>query len=216
MSLQRGMNFLGSTGYSILLMSVRENAPYNDQVLENGTVLIYEGHDVPTSADTPIPQIVDQTDRLPSGGLTENGKFFHAAIATKEKGAAARVVRVYEKLRKGIWIDNGFFELTDAWAEDSTSRRVFKFRLETTEYEHGHREITLSHDEKEVRPRIIPSAVKIEVWKRDGGKCAKCGSPNELHFDHIVPYSKGGSSLVASNVQLLCIRHNLAKSDRIE
>jgi hypothetical protein len=216
MSLQRGMNFLGSTGYSILLMSVRENAPYNDQVLENGTVLIYEGHDVPTSVETPIPQMVDQTDRLPSGSLTENGKFFQAAIAAKDSAGEARFVRVYEKIRKGIWIDNGFFELTDAWVEESKNRRVFKFRLETTECGQDHLNTKLVHDENEVRPRIIPSAVKIEVWKRDGGKCIQCGSQNELHFDHIVPYSKGGSSLVASNIQLLCIRHNLAKSARIE
>jgi 5-methylcytosine-specific restriction endonuclease McrA len=43
-----------------------------------------------------------------------------------------------------------------------------------------------------------------------------CGATDELHFDHIVPYSKGGSSLVADNVQLLCARHNLEKRDKIE
>ena len=37
-----------------------------------------------------------------------------------------------------------------------------------------------------------------------------------LHFDHIIPFSKGGSSLVAENIQLLCVRHNIAKRDRIE
>ncbi len=35
-------------------------------------------------------------------------------------------------------------------------------------------------------------------------------------FDHIIPYSKGGSSIVPENIQLLCARHNLAKRDRIE
>jgi 5-methylcytosine-specific restriction endonuclease McrA len=43
-----------------------------------------------------------------------------------------------------------------------------------------------------------------------------CGATDELHFDHIVPYSKGGSSFVADNVQLLCARHNLEKRDKIE
>jgi 5-methylcytosine-specific restriction endonuclease McrA len=64
--------------------------------------------------------------------------------------------------------------------------------------------------------RIIPTAVKLEVWKRDGGKCAMCGATTELHFDHIIPYSKGGTSLKADNVQLLCARHNLEKRDKIE
>jgi 5-methylcytosine-specific restriction endonuclease McrA len=38
---------------------------------------------------------------------------------------------------------------------------------------------------------------------------------DELHFDHILPFSKGGTSIKAENVQLLCARHNLAESDKI-
>ncbi len=41
---------------------------------------------------------------------------------------------------------------------------------------------------------VIPDDVKMYVWKRDQGKCAKCGSQNNLEFDHIIPVSKGGSS----------------------
>ena len=64
--------------------------------------------------------------------------------------------------------------------------------------------------------RLIPAQVKLEVWKRDRGKCILCGSTDNLHFDHIIPYSKGGSSLVAENIQLLCARHNIAKRDKID
>jgi 5-methylcytosine-specific restriction endonuclease McrA len=64
--------------------------------------------------------------------------------------------------------------------------------------------------------RLIPTSVKLAVWKRDKGQCCKCGSKDNLHFDHILPYSKGGSSLVEENIQLLCVRHNLEKHDRIE
>jgi 5-methylcytosine-specific restriction endonuclease McrA len=63
--------------------------------------------------------------------------------------------------------------------------------------------------------RIIPTHVKVEVWKRDGGKCVKCGSTTNLHYDHDIPFSKGGSSIVAENVRLLCVKHNLEKSDKI-
>jgi len=63
--------------------------------------------------------------------------------------------------------------------------------------------------------RIIPTHVKVEVWKRDGGKCVKCESTTNLHYDHDIPYSKGGSSIVAENVRLLCVKHNLEKSDKI-
>jgi len=66
------------------------------------------------------------------------------------------------------------------------------------------------------RTRMIPSAVKQAVWERDKGACTMCGAKDELHFDHIIPYSKGGSSMVVTNVQLLCARHNLGKSAKIE
>ena len=66
------------------------------------------------------------------------------------------------------------------------------------------------------RRRIIPTSVKLEVWRRDGGKCITCGATDELHFDHILPYSKGGTSTKAENVQVLCARHNLEKSANIQ
>jgi HNH endonuclease len=51
--------------------------------------------------------------------------------------------------------------------------------------------------------RSIPQDVKIAVSARDGGKCRQCGSTQELHFDHVIPWSKGGANTVA-NIQLLC------------
>lgn len=62
---------------------------------------------------------------------------------------------------------------------------------------------------------VIPTHVKLEVWKRDDGRCVVCGATDELHFDHVVPFSKGGTSSIAGNVQLMCARHNLEKRDRI-
>ena len=60
----------------------------------------------------------------------------------------------------------------------------------------------------------IPEDVRFEVWRRDGGKCVKCGSQKNLEFDHIIPFSKGGSS-TARNIQLLCQDCNRHKSDKI-
>jgi hypothetical protein len=105
------------------------------------------------------------------------------------------------------------FHLVDSWRQDNRGRKVFKFRLVAVEGEEN-LELPARHDA--ARRRIIPTSVKLEVWKRDGGRCAVCGATDELHFDHIVPYSKGGTSLVAENVQLLCARHNIQKRDRIE
>ena len=45
--------------------------------------------------------------------------------------------------------------------------------------------------------------------------CVLCGSKENLHFDHDLPYSKGGSSLTSANVKILCAKHNLSKSSKI-
>lgn len=211
-SLQRGMNFQMGGNHSVILMSVRPNSPYQDRIEDNGETLIYEGHDVPRTAGTKNPKLIDQPEKLPSGKLTENGKFHHAAQAAK-KGEELERVLVYEKIKKGIWSYNGVFHLVDSWRESDEHREVFKFKL-----------VAVEGDEDFSRPvktdlphrRLIPSSVKQQVWARDGGKCTKCGATNELHFDHILPYSKGGTSITIENVQLLCARHNLQKSDKIQ
>jgi hypothetical protein len=62
--------------------------------------------------------------------------------------------------------------------------------------------------------RSIPQDVRNRVWQVYGGKCAQCGSRDYLEFDHIIPVAKGGSNS-EQNVQLLCRKCNLSKSDKI-
>jgi len=214
MSLQKGMNFQTGKGYSIILMSVRPNAPYRDHLEDDGLTLIYEGHDIQRRHGTPDPKIVDQPEYNPSGSLTENGKFHKVAQDFKKGSREPEKVRVYEKIRAGIWSYNGLFHLVDSWREGDEHRTVFKFKLIAMEEDIPATNEIFSKDLD--RQRVIPTSVKLEVWKRDGGKCTLCGAIDELHFDHIIPFSKGGTSLKADNVQLLCARHNLEKRDKIK
>jgi len=64
-SLQRGMNFELRDNHSVILMSVRPNAPYADRLEDDGTTLIYEGHDTPRSSQNPNPKIIDQPEYTP-------------------------------------------------------------------------------------------------------------------------------------------------------
>lgn len=212
-SLQQGMNFGLGGNHSVILMSVRAGAPYRDRLEDGGSTLIYEGHDQPRRTSSPNPKTLDQVDRLPSGRPTQNGKFFEAAQAFKRGARLPERVRVYEKIRPGIWSYNGVFHLEDSWTDHDGHRTVFKFRLAAVE---GEDDLARPARVDAERRRIIPTNVKLEVWKRDAGKCTLCGATDELHFDHILPFSKGGTSVTAENVQLLCARHNLQKRDHIE
>ena len=55
--LQKGMNFSLKGRHSVLLMSVRKNSPYQDEITDDGTVLIYEGHDVPKTEGVTYPKV---------------------------------------------------------------------------------------------------------------------------------------------------------------
>lgn len=62
--------------------------------------------------------------------------------------------------------------------------------------------------------------LRFEVLKRDNFKCRVCGaSPAKdpmavLHVDHIVPWSKGGETVI-DNLQTLCSMCNFGKSNNI-
>ena len=208
-NVQKGMNFQIKPEYSIFLMSVRKNAPYQDKWDKRTGTLIYEGHDVPKNVN-PNPKQTDQPLTTPKGSLTENGKFFTAAQSYK-MGMVEQPhkIKVYEKIKDGIWCYKGFFNLVDAKIVKTESRNVFKFYLKPVEYISKRKVIPLPHS------RLIPTKVKLEVWARDKGQCVICGSKENLHFDHDVPFSKGGTSLTAKNVRILCMKHNLNKSDKI-
>lgn len=76
--------------------------------------------------------------------------------------------------------------------------------------------------------RTITDDLKDRVWRRDQGMCQAnykldsrldkntgevCGSNENLEFDHIVPFSRGGKTTYR-NLQLLCRTHNRIKSDK--
>lgn len=205
-SLQRGMYYKEAPAISVVLMSRRPGAPYEDSLSDDGIELIYEGHDAKRERGVD-PKSVDQPRVLPSGEPTENSKFARAAEQPKEA-----LVRVYEKLRSGIWSDKGLFKLTGYEYMDAGTRRVFKFHMRLSDVPD---DIVQRREVDEFR-RAIPAWVKQAVYKRDKGRCVICGAQDQLHFDHEFPFSKGGTGLSPSNVRILCTRHNLQKGAKIE
>jgi hypothetical protein len=212
-TLQRGMNFRMNPAYSVILMSQRSNAPYIDKVHDDGITIEYEGHNVARNTDNREPGLVDQPEKLSSGKITQNGYFIDAVRSYKKSTSNPELVKVYEKVFDGVWSLKGFFDLIDYKQVYDGRRNVYRFILKLSDRE----ENTVSSKHlHQTNTRLIPSDVKREVWKRDGGKCVMCGDNKNLHFDHDLPFSKGGTSFSAKNVRLLCMMHNLQKSDKIE
>ena len=59
--------------------------------------------------------------------------------------------------------------------------------------------------------------LKVQVLMRDGNRCKICGALcdggiNKMHFDHIIPWAKGGETTL-DNLQVLCSVCNAALGD---
>lgn len=73
---------------------------------------------------------------------------------------------------------------------------------------------------KELRniSRSIPRSVQFRVLKRENQICSECGNfvnDEDIEFDHIIPWSKGGCS-DEYNIRLLCYKCNRKKGNRFE
>lgn len=210
-TLQRGMNFRLNPKYSVVLMSRRTNAPYRDNILEDGVTIEYEGHDEPKTKKIIDSKLIDQPQFTAHGTLTQNG-YFIRAVENYQNNNKPESVKIYEKILPGTWSLKGFFDLIDYKRQSDGRRNIYIFTLRLSENQsiQKNNEIDLKHT------RLIPSEIKKEVWQRDGGACVICGSNKNLHFDHDLPFSKGGTSLMTKNIRLLCAKCNLSKSDKIQ
>ena len=70
-----------------------------------------------------------------------------------------------------------------------------------------HRHDRLAHDfcarEAVMTVGAVSKEVRVAVFRRDHGKCAKCGSAEHLDFEYITPPAQGGTA-TAGNVQMVC------------
>jgi hypothetical protein len=66
--------------------------------------------------------------------------------------------------------------------------------------------------------RHIPAAVRREVWRRDGARCAfvgaagRCAERGFLELHHVVPFAKGGEA-TTTNIELRCRAHNAYEAE---
>lgn len=113
----------------------------------------------------------------------------------------------YRSWRKAL---EAFVEYINSDSKESTESEEFVPDTSGSERE----KVTYKHKTK----RDISDRLKVRVLIRDGNKCRLCGvtvTGDNIHFDHIKPWSKGGETVI-ENLQVLCSKHNLAKGDFYE
>ena len=146
-------------------------------------------------------------------------------------------IELFEKL-KDVWIKLGrqpvYRDMKLPLSKYSTSTYERKFGTwrkaleafvefinsdESQEPEKEETETVQNDSQKEIikhkTKRNISERLKVQVLMKDGNSCKLCGitvTGENIHFDHIKPWSKGGET-VLENLQVLCAKHNLAKGD---
>jgi hypothetical protein len=147
--------------------------------------------------------------QVPSGETDDDLVLINVTQESMRKGLFGR-----EDARTVIIHCNAIFQATGICSNEEAKLLVrdkvrrLRARIDYLSAPHGRR--TFSPND---RPPI-PESVRHEVWPRDQGQCIRCGSVQNLEFDHVIPVSKGGSG-TARNIQLLCEPCNRAKSDNI-
>ncbi len=151
-----------------------------------------------------LQRIWEQLGRQPlHNEMKKLGKYSHKSYAHKF----------------GSWIQAIYAFIADREGENQTNDKEKVIKDENLPKEDSNKTIThLSGVIKMTTPRIPSTRLRFQVLHRDKFTCVTCGrSPKNtknitLHVDHITPYSKGGET-VYDNLQTLCSKCNLGKSD---
>lgn len=131
-------------------------------------------------------------------------------ISPKARSIELQCVYCSKQITSKILSGKGTSKIIDIldkiWDKDLREETVFDLVILDIEQ--------LDNPDQNKRRKPIPESVKHEVWRRDNGKCVQCGSNENIEFDHIIPFSKGGAD-TARNLQLLCQSCNRKKTDKI-
>ena len=139
----------------------------------------------------------------------------YRSLLGRQRDMPAQVMLDTES-RKRRWMFRGNFYWEDEGYSETEMKALIIERIRRRERKIAR---AISHMEAEeskasTTREPIPDDVKVFVWRRDGGSCIKCGSRENLEYDHIIPISKGGSS-TARNIQLLCDACNRSKGGNL-
>ncbi|MFM9872010.1 MAG: HNH endonuclease family protein [Fimbriimonadaceae bacterium] len=129
-----------------------------------------------------------------------------------------RVFPEYRKMMKGL----PWGKFYNAHKDDSLNATILEARIveliddDEVDNKKGIYEFLLTGIEKSLNLRTFPDKMKQKVFEKQKGVCPICKKKFELgqmEADHIVPWSRGGKT-VLENCQMLCQLDNRTKSGR--
>jgi hypothetical protein len=96
-------------------------------------------------------------------------------------------------------------KLTELEASDKGLTLLFERTTEKDQLQRDRLQHDLAAAKSALSEQYIPEAVRTAAWRRDGGKCARCGGHEDVDF-FLVTAPTHGNTATAQNVQLLCAR----------
>ncbi len=144
----------------------------------------------------------------------ESKKYYDEAMQNIMTGKATTEEQVWSEIDRLLYLEPSKWEYLLQFDPEEVGCRVwghscpvFWTQSGATETKEGRRE-----------GRSIPRDIMLKVVRRDNHVCQMCHQyvrDEELEFDHIIPFSKGGPTSV-SNLRLLCRTCNRKKSNGLE
>lgn len=127
---------------------------------------------------------------------------------------------LYAEIQKPLsQLSMGFYEYRfGSWYKALEKFVAYINKEENATVKKVNNKLEVGADSKHKTSRTINWRIRFIVMKQDNFKCKQCGrSPATdpkiiLHVDHIKPWAKGGETIL-ENLQTLCSKCNIGKSD---
>ena len=141
----------------------------------------------------------------------------HTVHAFRDHGDLSQLIAALDQENPFPWWRSGphgrpcylfgdcVWELKESEAGQSDEGLVVLFLEMTDKYRQHHEQVATARPSPLAMAddSFIPEEVRIAVWRRSRGKCAKCGGRDGLDFDFVKPVKRGATATPA-HVQLLC------------
>lgn len=140
-------------------------------------------------------------------------KAFEEVMQNFKNGKFNTDYEIWEAAERLIYFSPGTWELLEHYDPNELGCQAWGHCCPVFWAQSGATETRLGRREG----RFIPREVMLKVVRRDNHICQVCHKhvpDNEIEFDHLIPFSKGGPTTV-ENIRLLCRTCNRKKSNAL-